>query len=65
MAKELKFDEHARRALESGVNQLADAEVGDRFPFRREHSPIVGVGAVVGLRKGDPWHGVHPDRQCV
>ncbi|MFT7600529.1 MAG: chaperonin GroEL [Acidimicrobiales bacterium] len=25
MAKELKFDEHARRALESGVNQLADA----------------------------------------
>ncbi|MFT7601015.1 MAG: chaperonin GroEL [Acidimicrobiales bacterium] len=25
MAKELKFDEQARRALESGVNQLADA----------------------------------------
>ncbi len=24
MAKELKFDEHARRALEAGVNQLAD-----------------------------------------
>ena len=25
MAKELKYDEEARRALESGVNKLADA----------------------------------------
>jgi len=25
MAKEIHFDEHARRALEAGVNKLADA----------------------------------------
>ncbi|MCC5698866.1 hypothetical protein LH612_37595, partial [Klebsiella pneumoniae] len=25
MAKQISFDENARRALESGVNQLADA----------------------------------------
>ena len=31
MAKQLKFDEEARRALETGVNKLADAvKVTDR-----------------------------------
>ena len=58
MAKQLKFDEEARRALEAGVNKLADEKEsvsardsfggggGSRPNSLAQSSQLVGVGGV-------------------
>ena len=45
MAKQLVFDEEARRSLKAGVDQLADAEVACGFPILRDDGCVGNVVA--------------------
>ena len=65
MAKQLKFDEEARRALEAGVNKLADAVrvgLGLGQPPTRSHDPAPFVFFVAQLPTN---HGIAGGQQLV